>query len=508
MLSEEHLRGLEKRGISAETAQRFGLYSGKRGADGADVQPSERGEILCFPFVENGEEVAVKYRSRRDGERVMWQKPNGRKTLYNAQVLIDPETRAELESGAFPLIVTEGETDTLSFAEAGCHHVVSIQSGAPPARDKNGLLIDVPENADDITPEEDTKFTDIWANWQYLKNVKRIVIATDADEPGRRLERELVRRFGAVRCSFVEYPEGCKDANDVLRRDGPDMLRSLVDCARPIPVKGLYRLQDYPEADEPIVYSTGFEGLDEYCRVYPGAFAVVTGIPGFGKSTLVNQIACNLVRLHGWRVTIASLEMPTVPYIRKSLRAGFLHLPPQQWTRHHRDKADMWINENFSFIDIDLEPLANDDADVDWLIEKASDAVIRYGSKVLILDPWNEIEHRKRKDQTTTEYVGESIRKLKRFARSYECLVIVVAHPAKMKSGEEPGLYDISDSAHWFNKPDIGIVVHADSPMNMMREIKVKKVRFSSAGKRGTAYLEFDPQTELYYDSNMRMAAE
>ena len=54
-----------------------------------------------------------------------------------------------------------------------------------------------------------------------------------------------------------------------------------------------------------------------------------------------------------------------------------------------------------------------------------------------------------------------------KLAKKYKVYLIVVAHPSKMLRGQGgkypvPGLYDISDSAHWSNKADKGIVVHRE----------------------------------------------
>jgi twinkle protein len=77
-----------------------------------------------------------------------------------------------------------------------------------------------------------------------------------------------------------------------------------------------------------------------------------------------------------------------------------------------------------------------------------------------------------------TEYVGFAIREFRRLAKRLQVCVIVAAHPAKMhreKNGEYPvpSLYDISDSAHWANKPEIGVVVYrASEDETVLRLVK------------------------------------
>ena len=69
----------------------------------------------------------------------------------------------------------------------------------------------------------------------------------------------------------------------------------------------------------------------------------------------------------------------------------------------------------------------------------------------MIIDPWNEIDHARRRDETITDYISRSIRQIKRFAREFDVAVIVVAHPTKEvgRDGKArmPTLYDIEGSA-------------------------------------------------------------
>lgn len=65
MLSEKHARGIEDRGLSVEMAAAMGTYSGRLSRDSQDnlvVLPDERGNVLCFPYYERGDEVNTKYR--------------------------------------------------------------------------------------------------------------------------------------------------------------------------------------------------------------------------------------------------------------------------------------------------------------------------------------------------------------------------------------------------------------------------------------------------------------
>lgn len=473
------IEAFERRSISAETAARFAIYTASRKADG-EVIPDSAGNIVVFPFIERGTIVNEKFRG--PGKK-FWQRTGGRRTFWNADALDDPA----LETGQLSLVITEGELDALTAIECGFPLSVSVPDGAPAVKEDES-----PDDLQPIVDEAGGKFEFLWNNRERLKKVKRFIIAVDNDRPGRRLAAELVRRLSASRCLFVEYPEGCKDLNDVACQHGPEGVATVLNVAKPYPVRGLYRLSDYPERDDLRVFSTGWWTLDQHLKLFAGEFMVVTGIPSHGKSTWVLNLLCHAADQHGWRSVIFSPEMPTVPHLRGKLRKIL-----------DRRSPDAFINEYFRFIDADPTGNIDEDFDLDWIIDKATDAVLRDGIRCLVIDPWNEVEHARRRDESMTDYIGRGIRALKRFARLYEVAVIVIAHPTKEvgKDGKSRPvtLYDIEGSAHWFNKCDHGVVI--DRPNSYADEsvIRIAKVRFEESGEKGEIRMSYDRQTCQYH---------
>lgn len=485
-----------QRGISEGTIRAMGVYSGTRHVTGDgkwEVVPDDSGEVICFPSLVGIEPVNVKFRER--GKR-FYQTPGGEKVFYNCNVLDDPM----LAEGKADLVIVEGEPDCLAVQEAGNPFVVSVPDGAPPAHNK-------PNDTATFDPEHDTKYSYLLRHWDQLKRIKRIVMAVDADEPGKRLAEELVRRLGRARCSFVTYPADTKDMNEVLLKYGPEGVWDLLKNAKPYPVSGVYTLDDLPPEPALTPVSTGFVRLDEYIKVFYPAFMVVTGLAGSGKSTWTNQMVAQLAYRHGWRVAISSFEMRIRPFVTNTLK-GVYH----EAAGGSDAEAMDWIRDNFVFIA--PEPSDSDEQfDIDWLIDRAIVAVVRHGIRVLVIDPWNEIEHAVRKHESLTDYTGRAIRALKRFGREFECLVIVVAHPVKSaadkavgiiqnKDGTEEkvcgiGLYDVSDSAHFANKADLGVVIARYG--GNVTGVWVKKVRYQpDSGTIGTTELTYDPVTRIF----------
>lgn len=478
VLSEAAARWFEKRGIDPETAARCGVFTQLHEQTGANV--------VVFPFLERGVAVNEKFRTH---DKRFWQREGGKKTFWNHDALLDPS----LAQGINRLIITEGEIDALTAIECGFPLAVSVPDGAPQKLGEGP-----------IDPTDDKKFEYVWNCWDALAKAKAVIIATDGDAPGKVLAQELVRRLGVERCLFVEYPDGCKDLNDVLLKHGQAEVARVLNAAKPYPVKGLYGLQDYPDLPEPVAYSTGFERLDDHFRPVLGGFFVVTGVPGHGKSTFLSAVACNLAEIHGWRICVASFEMPPVPYHRNLLRQYHLAKHPNWMSAQDKAQADAWIAEHFRFIS---QMPGDDDQDlgIEEILDLAGAAVVRHSIKALVIDPWNEVEHKRRRDETESDYIGRAIRAIKRFARRYDVAVFVVAHPVKLggqgKGIAKPNLYDISGSSNWYNKCDAGIVVWRDDVASSNVEITVLKPRFRAIGKPGIVHMQLNEGTGRFSEA-------
>lgn len=480
------VKAFEARGIDPETAARLGAYTAKRGIDEGHIVPDAKGSIVVFPFEESGVVVNEKYRG--PGKK-FWQTPGGRRTFWNSDVMDDPA----LQNGSQALIITEGEIDAFTAIDCGHPFTVSVPDGAPPPPK------DAAKPADGES-DQSGKFEFMWNNRDRLKRIKRFIIAVDNDAPGRHLANELVRRLSAAKCLFVTFPEGCKDLNDVRMQLGPEAVTAVLNAAQPYPVKGLFSLADYPDLPEVTTYSTGWATIDEHMKVFTPSFTVVTGIPGHGKSTWVMNLITNVAEQYGWKAAIFSPEMPVVPHLRDKMRRIVGRSPVSDLKKSEIEYCDKWINDHFVFIEHRVDE--EEDLSLEWLIERATDAVLRHGVRMFLIDPWNEIEHNKRRDETMTEYISRALRLLKRFQMRYDLALFIVAHPVKDVGAQGkprvPSLYDVDGSAAWFNKPDIGVVI--DRPDNNVDEsmVYITKVRFEGTGQKGAVRMQFDRFNSRY----------
>ncbi|EPS68730.1 hypothetical protein M569_06038, partial [Genlisea aurea] len=448
---------------------------------------------IAFTYWRNGELINCKY---RDHSKNFFQEANTEKIFYGLDDIKEADD----------IIIVEGEIDKLSLEEAGFRNCVSVPDGAPAMVSNKELPAE----------ENDTKYRYLWTCKEYLNKASRIILATDADPPGQALAEELARRLGRERCWRVTWPKkdnisSYKDANEVLVGLGPEVLREVIGKAELYPIKGLFNFKDYfKEIDDYYYLSlglelgapTGWKNLNSLYNVVPGELTVVTGVPNSGKSEWIDALICNLNHSVGWKFALCSMENKVREHARKllekhvkkpffDLRYGesIVRMSPEEL-----EEGKKWLSDTFSLIRCENDCLPN----IDWVLDLAKIAVLRYGVSGLVIDPYNELDHQRHNNQTETEYVSQMLTKIKRFAQHHGCHVWFVAHPRQMHnwSGNPPNLYDISGSAHFINKCDNGIVIHRNriaeaGPMDLV-QVCVRKVRNKVAGAIGDAYLSYN----------------
>lgn len=442
---------------------------------------------IAFPYFRDGAVVNVKY---RDGAKHFRLEAGAELVLYGLD---------GIEAGR-PLVWVEGEIDKLSCEVVGFGSCVSMPNGAPPVDAKN------------LTGH----FAPIATALDLLSGVSEHIIAVDNDAPGRGLQDELVRRLGADNCRIAAWPEGCKDANDVLVQHGAERLAACLDAAAPVPVKGLFtpnqlaeRLNDLYDNPRPGGLPPSSTALAAHYKILPGMLSIVTGIPSRGKSTWLDWLLVDLMWLHGQRFAICSPEnQPLERHLSRMLQliAGkpFDMGRTARMSPEERDNARAWIDEYVTFImpgDEDQEDYA-----LDRILDLAKSAIKRRGVNGIVLDPWNELEHSRPPGLREDEYLAQSLMKIKRFARLQQVHVWIVAHPRSMQKVDDeypvPKLGDISGGQMWWNKADVGLVVHRDPALpSSPTQIYIQKVRNQpEMGVPGMVEMWFDPVTGGFND--------
>ncbi len=483
------------RGISEATVDAFKITADQKG--------------MHFPYYRNDELINIKHRwyqvstDQETGEIV---KKKRHRMEAGAELIFYNLDECERASTVY---IVEGEPDVLAMREAGYTAVISPPNGAPAEN------VDIGKANFDYLPSGQALF----------ETATRVVMCGDMDVPGRRLMDELARRIGKEKCWRVEWPEGYKDANEVLADEflGGDGVRHYVETARPYPVEGITQpidyideLWKYEHATEQGVRLSEWAGFSEIVRISEGQLSIWTGIPSSGKSVFLNHLTLHLALEHGWKIGVFSPEYhPTELHVRDLIECA-LGKPMNTAFNKHATRDEVTailekITEHYRFI---LPP----EPSLDEVLYRAQALVYREGIKFLIIDPWTELDQSRPNGMSATDWVDICLKRIRRFGRKHEVHVAVVAHPTKMKPIEDregtrqwPVVtpYDISDSRHWYEMADVICSVWRDKmqPTEPV-EIHVQKVRFRDNGDVGKALFTYDRISRRYTDVTHRYSPE
>ena len=442
----------ETRGISQETLDDLKVGQGPEYMP----QTGKTENTIQFNYIMGDQLINVKY---RDGRKNFKLYKGAEKVFYNINSII----------GYDSCVITEGEMDVLAFHEAGVKNVVSVPNGATLTNNN----LDYLDNCID-----------------YFEDKERILLAIDKDEPGQMLQQELVRRLGAETCFIVDFDD-CKDANEYLLKHGKDKLAESIAKARPYPLENVTTFKDIEGEITDFVkngfkpgFQVGLPNFDEIFSTYTKQFITVTGIPSSGKSDFVDQMVVGYNQQYGWKTAFASPEnQPTYLHAHKLMRKVWGDMPNvsdiggAKW-----NEVAEHVNDHFYFIDMDKY-------DLDSVLRKGAELVKRKGIKCLVIDPYNKVRDINAKTDDVNRYTMDYLMKIETFAKKYDCLVFIVAHPTKMMKGQdgkiqEPTMYNIKGGGEWYDASYHGLLVHRDYDAGTTK-VKVLKVKFQNLGENG-----------------------
>jgi twinkle protein len=339
-----------------------------------------------------------------------------------------------------------------------------------------------------------------------LNRTKRFVWCGDADDSGYALRSDMARLLGVARFWFVDWPEGIKDANEMLIKDGAQALYEFVkDGALQWPVSGIYRLSEIPEPSPLVLWNPGFPEWESKVLLAPKTLSVVTGHAGHGKTAFWQQVWFQVVKAYGLTACMASFETRAKPHIRRQIRSLFTGKLERELTIEEKQKADRWIDDRYFFL---MHP--NQRPTLEWFLDMAEVAVVRHDARIIQLDPWNRLEAARTRDENETEYIGRCLRTLHGFAHDMNCHVQILAHPAKMEGsrrGTAPGLEDISGSKNWENMVDQGFVIHRPQIFDGASRktegtIFHRKARFEELGYPCKLQMNYRLETGQFYSTD------
>ena len=453
----------KSRGISTDTLVNLQV------GEGLEYMPQtgKKENTIHFTYHVGDQLINIKY---RDGRKNFKLYKGAEKVFYNINSIV----------GYDSCIITEGEMDVLALHEAGIKNAISVPNGATLSHNN----LDYLDNCID-----------------YFEDKTKIILAVDTDDPGLALRSELVRRLGAEVCYLVDFVD-CKDANEYLLKYGKEKLQEAISKARPYPLENVTTFKDIEGDVTDFVkhgfkpgFQVGLSNFDNIFSTYTGQFITVTGIPSSGKSDFVDQMVVGYNKNYNWKTAFASPEnAPNYLHAHKLMRKVWGDMPRRddiggaKW-----NEVAEHVNDNFFFIDMEKYTLES-------VLRKGAELVKRKGIKCLVIDPFNKVRDKNATSLDVNMYTMEYLTKIETFAKKYDVLVFIVAHPTKMykdKDGkiEEPAMYNIKGGGEWYDASYHGLLVHRDYVLKNTK-VKVLKVKFQNLGENGAeAYFTWEPNS-------------
>ena len=392
---------------------------------------------ILLPYFKNGK--IVNYKTRGIDGKFFTQSRDAEPIIYNYDRCVDSEA----------IVICEGEIDSLSWEVAGIDFHTSVNMGAPNSNDKN----------------IDKKLECISNCYEVFDKAKVIYIATDEDENGRNLQKELVRRFGADKCLLVDLSP-YKDANEVLLSEGAESLQKRLKIASTPKVEGIFNVDDVSSSmldgfhnGQERGTTTYIDSVDKAWTWRNGEVNIWTGYQNEGKSLFLNQLATLKAVFDGWKFAVFSPEnMPINDFFNDIIEMYIgrssdpFHGNLQMTLEEYKEAMD-FVKKHFFII------YPKKDFQLNTIFEKAKFLVKTKGIRSLIIDPYNTIQHRMRSGEREDLYISRFMSELKRFALDQNISVNLVAHqvtPMKDNDGRyiKPDVNRIKGGGTFADKAD------------------------------------------------------
>lgn len=417
-----------KRKISAQTL------------DYCDVRQDEHGNSVFNYYDINDVLTLVKYRPSRKidkskGDIKCWCQKGADTTplLFNMNRI---NTTA-------PLLIVEGEPDCLSAIESGFTNTVSVPLGA-------------------------SNFAWIEENWEWLEQFESIIICSDNDDAGRKMQKECIYRLGTWRCKTVQIPSfieqdgkklKIKDLNEVLYYCGKEKVMQLITDATDTPVDSVSDYSDIKNIDLDSIdgIKTGFYELDKkLMKLFFSTFNILTGVNGSGKSSFISQLVCQAAE-QGYNTWYYSGELPN---FQCKNWLNYIFAGQRNITQENYGDTEFWRVDKSAQREMDKFYREHiyiykdgKSHKVDDLLESMVECIRKYGAKLCIVDNLTSVNlecNENNKYQKQEEFVSRCID----IAKKYNVVIIMVVHPHKIEAMRRlskmdvQGISAIIDLAH------------------------------------------------------------
>ena len=474
------LRYLKSRGLGEEIANKYQITTHK-----------DKDNVLVIPFFDENDNLPfVKYRNteykKGDEGNKEWCQAGGKPILFGMK-------QCSLVNRT--LVITEGQLDSMSCAQAGIENAVSVPTGAK-------------------------GFTWVPYCWDWVtNNFDTIIVFGDYEKGHISLLEEIKNRFYMLRIKHVrkEDYKDCKDANDLLRKYGEAHLRTCIENAVDLPMTQVIDLADVEDVNifDLDKLETGISNLDDALNggLPFGGVTIITGKSGKGKSSFASQVLANALE-QGYKCFAYSGELPNHLF-RSWLYyqlAGKAHI--QTYTTKKGKEGYKISETNKSLIrewhkgKVFIYDSTNMEDENHSLLSLVEATIVRYGVKVILIDNLMtglDLEYSKEADKY--ERQSKFVKALARLGMRYDALILLVAHKRKNSGNETDAMDEVSGSSDITNLGLVTLSYDTGSQKELkegtvlatQRKLKLIKNRlFGTVNSEGWT-LDFEPKSKRIF---------
>ncbi len=473
-------RGWKERGITRITSRKYGVHTEIEGEDKA---------------------VARYYPSTVDGKIVGFKKRSIPKTFIgigSTKATNELFGQSVFEAGQKYLVITTGEEDAMSFAQALYSEV-----------EKNGEKTPYWTACVSVTCGDGSIIKQLKANFEYVNSFEKVVLAFDNDEPGQRYLEEAARLLSPGKAYIAKFPAGVKDASDMLRAGRVAELKQVFWKAVPFSRVDVLHLsqmwEDFESEDNnvKIPLPSSWSHLNEMMNggMEKGEITIIGALTSIGKSTIINNVVYHLIENTRFKVGAMYLEGTKREVVRDllSLDAG-VNLRTVERSTIDLEGLKSRFFENLAkkdqFVYVDHQGSIS----TDEIFDKLSYLAKAENCDVIIIDPVQAGVN-----SSDNGAIIEFMDTLLKFAKETDTCVIAVSHMRK-PSEENPHAvteYQLMGSSA-LNQIAFNTILISRDKMNpdpvKRSATKLQLVKCRRTGNTGDAgWLRYDTQTTHMY---------
>ena len=266
--------GIDSRGITKEVVDYFGVKM--------SLDPDGKPASHFYPYTKGGQTVAYKERQLPKDFRTHGE--------FKGTELFG-QSRC---TGSKTLVITEGELDCLSVAQAFKGY-------------KNGSIFPC------VSLPSASGTASVLLNRDFVNQFETVVLMLDQDEAGQKATDIVAKMIKAGKCRVAKLPE--KDPNETLMKHGGGALMKAIWDAQPWSPAGIVMGEQvwdqYKErmAVESVPYPPCLDGLNHKLKgIRHGEITLFTSGTGSGKSTVIKEIVLDLLNKTDDKIGLISLE--------------------------------------------------------------------------------------------------------------------------------------------------------------------------------------------------------